>query len=114
MFVEVFGDVGGLAEFAMDAKGADAMGDSSLRESVRDLRAHPTNDLMVFNGDDTATGFDGRADSVEIDPIDEGIVDDGRVDALGGQLFSSVDGFAEERAAPDQDDFVAWRQNFRF
>ena len=79
-----------------------------------DLRAHAANDLVIFNRDEATADFDGGADGVEINAIDERIVDDSGVDALRDEFLSSFDGFTKERAAADQDDVISTLQNLRF
>ena len=60
------------------------MGNARLRQRMRNLRAHPANDLMIFNGDNApATFLDSGADGRHIHAVDERIGHDGR-----GNVFS--------------------------
>src|SRR5713226_8824763 len=103
MLVEVFGDVSRSAELAADAQRLHAMRDGGEGERVRNLRAHAADDLVVLDRDDAARGvFHGRADGVEVHPVDKGIVDDGGLDAFLRQLLSRLDGFVDQHAASDQ------------
>ncbi len=114
LFVKVLGHLGRLAEFAVHAQGAHMMVDSRLRQSVGNLRAHPADHLVVFNGDDAARAFlDCRADGLHIHSIDEGIGNDGRGHALLLQLATRFDRPAHQRPAGDDDHVVPGGQNLR-
>ena len=59
MHVKLLGEVGRLAEFAVDAEGLAAVRDAGFGERVRNLRAHAADDLMIFDGDKASAGFHG-------------------------------------------------------
>ena len=77
VLIEMLGDVRRLAELAANAKGLHSMRDAGEREGMGDLRAHSADDLMILDGDDAAgTALHRTADSLKINVIDKGVVDD--------------------------------------
>ncbi len=115
LLVEVVGEVGGLAELALEAEGFGAVGDAGLGEGVGELGAHAPDGLVVLDGDEAALGgLDGGADGFEVGAVDEGVIDDGGEDAAGGELFAGGDGVADEGAAGDDDEVFAFAQDLGF
>ena len=114
-FVEVFGEIGGLAELAFHAEGFDLVGDAFAGKGVGNLCAHAADNLVIFDRDEASTGgFDRGADRLEVDVIDKGIVDDGGFDALLAEFPAGFDRFGEKRSATNQDDLAALLKDLGF
>src|SRR4051812_44268428 len=115
VLVKLFSNIGGLAEFTVNAQGPHPMSNPGLRESVRNLRAHATNHLVIFNRNHAAeAALDSRSYRFDIDPIDERVVDHGCRHALLAQFFSSLERLNQKRTAADQEDISASLQNLGF
>src|SRR6476646_8663269 len=79
------------------------MRDAGLRQGVRNLRAHATDGLVIFDRHHTAGAVpDLRADRLEINAVYERVVDDGRPDVLFRQSPPGFNGFAQQWTATDE------------
>src|SRR5690348_16282337 len=79
------------------------MRDAGLRQGMRDLSAHATDGLVIFDRHHAAGAvLDLRAYSVEINAVYERVVDDGRPDVLFRQFPACLDGFAQQWTATDE------------